>query len=51
MTGVLADSATIGAPSIEYSQLAPMLRHVVEAGDVKRPTTATNASQDGHSTG
>ena len=25
MTGVLADSATIGAPSIEYSQLAPML--------------------------
>lgn len=35
----------------ELSQLAPMLRHVVEAGDVKRPTTATNASQDGHSTG
>ena len=36
MTGVLADSATIGAPSIEYSQLAPMLvvfallgRHIV----------------------
>ena len=25
MTRVLADSATIGAPSIEYSQLAPML--------------------------
>ena len=25
MTGVLADSATIGAPSIEYGQLAPML--------------------------
>jgi len=25
VTGVLADSATIGAPSIEYSQLAPML--------------------------
>ena len=25
MTGVLAASATIGAPSIEYSQLAPML--------------------------
>ena len=25
MTGVLADTATIGAPSIEYGQLAPML--------------------------
>ena len=25
MTGVLADSSTIGAPSIEYGQLAPML--------------------------